>query len=121
MHQIIVDGETAVNEALTLTERREARRESLKDRCKAAAELINNSSENWLVWCDLNDEADTLDRMIDGSKNVQGSDSPEYKPAACRMSLESWADALSVVSLKEATTIRWSLMWLTPNRLAVMS
>lgn len=79
IHQIIVDGDEPISETLSLTERREARRESLDLRCKAAANLVNNSSENWLVWCDLNDEADTLHKMIPYSANVQGSDKPEYK------------------------------------------
>ena len=79
IHQIIVDGDEPISETLSLTERREARRESLNLRCKAAANLVNNSSENWLVWCDLNDEADTLHKMIPYSANVQGSDTPEYK------------------------------------------
>ncbi len=77
--EIIVDGENTVNESLSLTERRAARKESLELRCKAAAELVNNSDEQWLVWCDLNDEANLLNKLIDGSKNVQGSDKPEYK------------------------------------------
>lgn len=79
IHQIIVDGEEVVTESLSLTERREARRESLEARCAAAAELVNKSSESWLCWCDLNDEANMLHSLIDGSANVQGSDSPEYK------------------------------------------
>ena len=77
--QIIVDGEEPVMESLTLTERREARRESLSERCKAAADIINNSTEKWLVWCDLNAESDMLSDLIDGAVNVQGSDKPEYK------------------------------------------
>lgn len=79
VHQIIVDGEQPINESLSLAERRNARRDSLELRCKAAADLVNNSDEKWLCWCDLNDEANTLAQLIDGSKNVQGSDSPEYK------------------------------------------
>lgn len=79
VHQIIVDGEQPISESLSLTERRNARRESLELRCKAAADLVNSSDEKWLCWCDLNDEADTLAQMIDSSKNVQGSDNPEYK------------------------------------------
>lgn len=79
IHQIIADGDTITNEALSLTERREARRESLETRCRAAADLINNSDECWLVWCDLNDEAALLHKLISGSVNVQGSDSPEFK------------------------------------------
>ena len=77
--QIIVDGEEPVMDSLTLTERREARRESLSERCKAAADIINNSAEKWLVWCDLNAESDMLSDLIDGAVNVQGSDKPEYK------------------------------------------
>ena len=77
--QIIVDGEEPVMDSLTLTERRDARRESLSERCKAAADIINNSAENWLVWCDLNAESDMLSDLIDGAVNVQGSDKPEYK------------------------------------------
>lgn len=79
IEQIIVDGDEPINEALSLTERRNARKESLEMRCKAAAELVNNSNEQWLVWCDLNDEANLLNKLITGSKNVQGSDKPEYK------------------------------------------
>lgn len=79
VHQIIADGDTVTNEALSLMERRAARRESLEARCQAAADLVNNSIESWLVWCDLNDEAAMLHKLIDGSVNVQGSDTPEYK------------------------------------------
>ncbi len=79
MHEIIVDGDETVNETLSLTERRNARKESLEMRCKAAAELVNNSNEQWLVWCDLNDEANMLNRLIHDSKNVQGSDKSDYK------------------------------------------
>lgn len=86
VHQIIADGDTVTNETLSLTERREARRESLESRCKAAAELVNNSSENWLVWCDLNDEAASLHKLIDGSVNVQGSTLPNLSHGQCLIS-----------------------------------
>ena len=35
VHEIVVDGEQTENVALSLTERREARRDSLTERCKA--------------------------------------------------------------------------------------
>lgn len=79
IHEIIVDGDKAINETLSLTERRQARRDSLSERCNAAAELVNNSNDTWLVWCDLNDEADELHRLITDSVNVQGSDKAEFK------------------------------------------
>lgn len=66
--------------ASTLSERRNARKASLADRCAKAAELIaREPEEQWLIWCDLNDEADELTRLIDGAREVRGSDKPERK------------------------------------------
>ena len=79
IHEIIVDGDKVINETLSLTERRQARRDSLNERCKAAADLVNNSDDNWIVWCDLNDEANELHKLITDSVNVQGSDKAEFK------------------------------------------
>lgn len=79
IHTVVVDSSVTINEQLSLTERRQARRDSLEIRCQKAAELVNTSPENWLVWCDLNDEANLANKLIDNSVNVQGSDSDEYK------------------------------------------
>lgn len=66
--------------AQTLNERRNARRNSLADRCAVAADLIaEKPDEQWLVWCDLNAEADELKRIIPGAVEVRGTDTPEYK------------------------------------------
>lgn len=65
--------------AKTLSERREARKQSMQERCKVAADLVNNSDETWLIWCDLNAESETLTKMIDGAVEVKGADSPEHK------------------------------------------
>ena len=72
IQEIIVDGDTPTTEMLTLTERRQARKDSLQLRCEQAAKLVNSSDEQWLVWCDLNEEGNTLEKLIDKSKNVQG-------------------------------------------------
>lgn len=79
VHEIIVDGEEPVTDNLTLTERRNARKATIQERCEYAAKLVNQSDEQWLVWCDLNAEGDLLEKLIDESKNVQGSDKPAYK------------------------------------------
>jgi hypothetical protein len=66
--------------AQTLTERRQAQRGSIEQRCQALADVVNSeSSEPWLIWCHLNDEAELLQSLIPGSINVQGSDSAEHK------------------------------------------
>ena len=67
-------------EAQTLTERRDARRNSLRERCGKAAELVaEEPEEQWLVWCDLNAESEMLTELIPGAVEVRGSDEPEVK------------------------------------------
>lgn len=65
--------------ASSLQERREARRVSLSERVKAAANLANSDRDQWLVWCDLNDESAALAKTIDGAVEVKGADSDEHK------------------------------------------
>lgn len=79
INEIIVDGDEPIKESLTIAERREARKESLEIRCRKAAELVNSSNEQWLVWCDLNDESSKLTELISDSVEVKGSDKSEYK------------------------------------------
>lgn len=79
MHEIIVDGDTPTTERLTLTQRRNARKESLDARCQAAADLVNNSQDQWLVWCDLNAESEKLHELCNLSRQVLGSDKSSYK------------------------------------------
>lgn len=66
-------------DATDLNDRRRARRESLENRCKIAAELVNNSNDTWLVWCDLNDESNMLKSLIEESVEVKGSDKESHK------------------------------------------
>ena len=65
--------------AETLSERREARKESMSDRIEKARELVDSSSDSWLVWCDYNAESEQLHKAIADSVEVQGKDSPDYK------------------------------------------
>ena len=80
--EIIVDGDIATTEKLSLTERRQARKDSLTLRCECAAELVNNSNDQWLVWCDLNDESHKLHELIQESVEVQGSDRDSHKSSS---------------------------------------
>lgn len=73
-------GDLFAKPAQTLSERRKAQRDSIENRCRALAEVVNaDASEPWLIWCHLNDEAELLQSLIPGSINVQGSDKAEYK------------------------------------------
>ena len=82
INEIIVDGDKPIVESLTLTERRQARKDSMDLRCQRAASLVNNSDEQWIVWCDLNAESEMLHKLIDDSVEVKGSDKPKHKTDA---------------------------------------
>jgi len=66
-------------EARTLSDQRQVRKASLQMRVAAAAQLANSNTEQWLIWCDLNDESKALTAAIDGAVEVSGSDSDEHK------------------------------------------
>lgn len=84
IQQVTVEGKAPEGmlfpvEALTLTDRRGARRASLDERVDATAQLVNADSEQWIVWCNLNAEGDALTKAIPGAVQVTGSDSIEHK------------------------------------------
>ena len=76
------DGYLFAMEAQTLMERRSARRASQKDRVELAADLVNESSDTWIVWCNLNSESDALTKAIPDAIEVKGSDDADYKEDA---------------------------------------
>jgi DNA modification methylase len=73
------DGQLFATVATTLTERRKAQRESIEDRVAAVAEMVNASSEQWIIWCHLNDESTQLAKAITDAVDVKGSDSIAVK------------------------------------------
>ena len=91
MHEHLVDVSTSMDDGLfgwvaqTLTERRDARRMSLRERCAKAAEIVSfDPDEQWVVWCDLNDESEMLTSLIPGAVEVRGSDKPDDKAKSLR-------------------------------------
>ena len=67
-------------EALTLQERQSARKNSIQQRAEECASLVKDGQ--WLVWCNLNAEADALAKLIPDAVEVRGSDTPEKKEKA---------------------------------------
>jgi hypothetical protein len=67
---------------VSMNDRRRARRESIVDRVEVCADLVNSDRESWLVWCELNSEADALVDAIGDAKQVSGSMTPEQKEQA---------------------------------------
>ena len=60
--------------AQSLSERLSARRDTVEDRCRAAAEWANSTDEQIVLWCGLNAEGDLLQALIPDAVQVSGSD-----------------------------------------------
>tara|TARA_R110000772_G_C13285966_1_gene437554 strand:- start:39 stop:2219 length:2181 start_codon:yes stop_codon:yes gene_type:complete len=66
--------------AVSATEINKDLRRSLKDRIVKTNEIVNsNHDEQFIIWGLQNAETDALNKTIDESVNVQGSDKPEVK------------------------------------------
>lgn len=87
MHErvIAVDHEDAIaagrlflDDARTLADQRATRRGTLAKRVELASDLARGDRPV-IVWCEMNDEADAIERAIPDAVQVRGSDSPEDK------------------------------------------
>jgi hypothetical protein len=84
---IEAEGQLFATELGGIGGRSKVRRETLVPRCERAIELAMQEGQ-WIVWCGLNDEADTVARSVEGAVNVEGSWSPDAKAQA----LEAFQD-----------------------------
>lgn len=66
--------------AIGLHEEREELKRTLQERCEQVAALTRDG-QPWVCWCNLNQEADVLERLIPDAQQVSGSQSPEEKEA----------------------------------------
>jgi len=94
-------------DAKTLSERRSARKESLNDKIKIAAELVNNSDEQWLIWCDMNIESQMLKKAINDSVEVTGSDKDDHK----ENSMLNFSDKKIKALVSKPKIAGWGMNW----------
>lgn len=75
----LADGMLFALPAVGLDEQRDERRRSIQERCEMVAALVNDTGQPALVWCHLNEEGDTLEKMIPDAIQVSGKDSDDKK------------------------------------------
>ena len=73
------EGRLFASEAKGLKEQREETRETLTQRCEVSAEIANDYDDFSVIWCNLNDEGDMLEKLIKDSIQVSGKDTDESK------------------------------------------
>jgi len=68
-----------VKEAKTLIDRRKVRKETIDKRVSYISDIVNDSDDTWIVWCDLNLESELLRKSINDAIDIKGSHSIDYK------------------------------------------
>ena len=101
------DGLLFAMPARSLQEQREERRNSIGERCDKAAELATQKDGPCVLWCELNDEGDELERRIDGAVQVKGSMSDEAKEEA----LKAFSDGEIRHLITKPKIGCWGLNW----------
>lgn len=101
-------------EAQTLSERRDARRASIDYRVKACADTVNADRQPWVVWCDLNAEADALKAAIPGAVEIRGPDTIDHK----EKTLHDFAHGKARVLISKPSICGWGLNWQHCARIA---
>lgn len=76
------DGQLLFTGLKGVTSRAEVRRETLEHRVSHAAAMVNDDSEQWIVWCGLNNEQDAIAELTPDSVSVCGSMTFDEKMAA---------------------------------------
>jgi hypothetical protein len=65
--------------AQSLSERQQARKSTIDQRCHAAADYANGTDKQIIIWCGLNSEGDLLQSLIPDAVQVSGSDKDDDK------------------------------------------
>ena len=101
------DGKLFALEARTLSERRKARRSSIRQRVEACARMANEDNQPWIIWCDLNDESKMLTESIVGAVEVAGKHDTDLKESR----LLDFAEGRVRVLVSKASIAGWGLNW----------
>lgn len=67
------EGELFPTVATRMTDRNKARRESIENRVKECANIVNDTNEQFIVWCNLNKESEKLTKLINGAIEIKGA------------------------------------------------
>lgn len=65
--------------AISATNFNQELRHTMEERINRAAEIANNSTDNFIIWIKQDVEGEYLRKLIPDAVEVKGSDSPEYK------------------------------------------
>ena len=102
-------------DAKTLSDQRASRRGTMAKRIEIAKEL-SKGNEPVLIWCELNDEGDLLEKAIKGSVQVKGNDTLEEKKSR----LLGFANGDFRVLVTKAKIAGFGMNWQHCNKMIFM-
>jgi len=98
--------------AVGLKQVRDERRATIGDRCEFAASIANNHNDNVVLWCNLNDEGDLLEKLIPDSVQVSGKDTDDSK----EQKLQDFTAGKIRVLITKPKIGAWGLNWQHCNK-----
>jgi superfamily II DNA or RNA helicase len=97
--------------AVNWQEVREERRRTIQERCETVADIVNNKDGHSVVWCNLNDEGDLLEKLIPDALQVAGKHSDDEKERR----FESFSSGETRVIITKPKIGAWGLNWQHAN------
>jgi len=76
-------------------------------RSEQVAELVNGSSESWIVWCSTNDESEKLAKLIPDAVEIRGSDTSKKKEQAA----DGFVDGSIRVLISKSGIFGYGMNW----------
>jgi len=113
-HDYVPEGQLFFGGLKGITDRSAVRRQTTGSRVSRAAELVNASSDQWIVWHGLNAEGDALLAVIPDAVLVEGSQSPEAKAKA----LEAFQDGAFRVLITKPSIAGFGMNFQNAHRMA---
>lgn len=104
----LASGQMFVNATQSATQLWREKAATLEGRCAVAAEVVQaEPDEAWVVWCETNDEADLLKRLLPEAVEVRGSD----KLADKERKLAAFSDGEARVIITKPEIAGFGLNW----------
>jgi hypothetical protein len=101
-------GRLFIDDTVSATAIWKEKRLTLTERVALAAELVQaEPSEPWIVWCDTNDEADALSKLLPEAVEVRGSHSIAEK----ERKLNAFSDGQARIIITKADIAGFGLNW----------
>jgi len=92
-------------------------RKTAEERCQKLAEMVNESDEPWIVWCESNNESEMLTKLIPDAVEVKGSDTLAKKEE----NLLAFTDQKARVIVSKAKICGFGMNWQHCRKIAFCS